>query len=459
MAPRKIIIDTDPGVDDVMAMLLALSAKKEELEVVMISVTYGNVPLDCCGRNVVGMMQVIEKEMAWRKANGRPEGFEALKACKPLVALGAEHPLEEKDLKFDHFHGLDGLHDVHATFPDFSPPEKWLHIFREQGSSVTDLEKISPLFTPSRELAHKEMLRLLRENPVDSISILTVGPMTNVALAASEDPETFLRAKEVVVMGGAVKVQGNITPVAEFNTYADAVATARVFALSSLTPSATMPPPTINRALPPYPERLSRPLRVVLCPLDVTESHELTSKYFAETVAPVVRSGSPLAAWVHHFVDGAFAKIVSILGPDTQAGLSLHDPMTVWYKLAGDDPAWQLTAAEDIRIETGGQWSRGMHIVDHRGKLRPAEAAFLASVDPRNDPEVIKLDAVEGDELGWLSVLKGNRIYRLVKTPGEEIFKEVLLQRLFDLPISGSAAQGKRGQTAGPRRVQRGVAV
>lgn len=49
------------------------------------------------------MMQVIEKEMAWRKANGRPEGFEALKACKPLVALGAEHPLEETDLKFDHF--------------------------------------------------------------------------------------------------------------------------------------------------------------------------------------------------------------------------------------------------------------------------------------------------------------------------------------------------------------------
>lgn len=49
------------------------------------------------------MMQVIEQEMAWRKANGRPEGFEALRACKPLVALGAEHPLEEEELKFDHF--------------------------------------------------------------------------------------------------------------------------------------------------------------------------------------------------------------------------------------------------------------------------------------------------------------------------------------------------------------------
>lgn len=56
-----------------------------------------------CGRNVLGMMQVIEQEMAWRKANGRPEGFEALRACRPLVALGAEHPLEEEELKFDHF--------------------------------------------------------------------------------------------------------------------------------------------------------------------------------------------------------------------------------------------------------------------------------------------------------------------------------------------------------------------
>ncbi|KAL9120312.1 MAG: hypothetical protein Q9187_003131 [Circinaria calcarea] len=94
--PARVIIDTDPGTDDVLAMLLAFAASPQEIEILLISITFGNVDVQNCLRNVVSMFHVIEKEMEWRNANGRSEGFRSLRSYKPLVAVGADGPLEDQ---------------------------------------------------------------------------------------------------------------------------------------------------------------------------------------------------------------------------------------------------------------------------------------------------------------------------------------------------------------------------
>lgn len=84
-------------------MLLALASSPEDLEIIMISVTYGNIPLEGCVRNVVGLFKVLDHEIKWRQAQGKPLGFETLRAYKPIVAMGPEHALEDEILMADNF--------------------------------------------------------------------------------------------------------------------------------------------------------------------------------------------------------------------------------------------------------------------------------------------------------------------------------------------------------------------
>ena len=356
-----------------------------------------------------------------------------------------------------------------------SPAETWKSLFEPQsdqhGAGVSEEELHDPnaMFRPSQKPSHEEMLRILRENDKDTITIVAIGPLTNLARAAAEDPETFLKAKEVIVMGGSIEQSGNVwsslppirqpsplaapyhltkapstplrialnirnqvTPVAEFNTFADSIAAARVYALSSPKPSSTMPPSssnassgTSNDAPPPplqaYPEKLSRQLSVTLFPIDITSVHELTKKQFIESVDPLCQAGSPLAAWTEAFLSSTFNKVESLRkGVNGElVSLTLHDPLCVWYSMITDRPGWEIQREVDMRVETTGQWTRGMCVVDRRNRKRR---------DAEDDDE-----NKSGDTGNWLSPMSGNRLNVCTRSPGADQFATELLERVYGL--------------------------
>jgi inosine-uridine nucleoside N-ribohydrolase len=176
---HRIIIDTDPGVDDAIAILLAL--RSPELKVEAVTPVAGNVPLDFTLPNAMKLLEL------------------AGRADIP-VAAGASSPLVRTLVTAKYVHGNNGLGGV---------------------------ELPAPKMRPVNETAPELIRRIVRASPGE-ISIVAVGPLTNVALALRADPGLAPMIRSIVVMGGSLS-GGNITPVAEFNFYVDPEAARIVF--------------------------------------------------------------------------------------------------------------------------------------------------------------------------------------------------------------------------------------
>jgi inosine-uridine nucleoside N-ribohydrolase len=382
------------------------------------------------------MFHVLELERLWRIKHGLDPGFSILETRKPVVALGATEPLEGALMEFDFFRSLpklsselslltsnvdgkDGLGGIHTHAPHFTPTEMWKHLFTPSDSSSTTSESLlahlPPNFKPSARPSHEEVLDFLRTNEPDTITIIAMGPLANLALAAAADPETFLRAKEVVVMGGAHYIEGNITPVAEFNSYSCAYSAARIYALTSPNPASTMPP---CKTLPPYPVPLSKTLNLTVLPLDITTFHLLKLSTFNEIIGNLTERGSPLAQWVKQFLTATFEHISTLRVEQRprDVDLSLHDPLCVWYVLTQDAGGWKMEQDIDVRVEVGGNWTRGMTVVDRRKKKIEEDLSKPVKIYDRGN---------------WLHKGYGNRVRVAVDSPSRPTTGEEILRRIF----------------------------
>ena len=206
--PRKIIIDTDPGQDDAVAILVAL-ASPEELDVLGLVCVAGNVPL---ARNVRNALKVVE-------LSGRTE--------VPVYA-GCERPLRRHLVTAEYVHGDTGLDG-----PDLPEPD--IDVQPQHGVDfIIDT--------------------IMAEEP-GAVTLCALGPLTNIAIALVKQPAIAERIQQIVLMGGGYFEGGNVTPAAEFNIYVDPDAADVVLRAGIPT---VMAPLDLTHMMLSTPERLER---------------------------------------------------------------------------------------------------------------------------------------------------------------------------------------------------------
>ena len=278
-APKKIIFDTDPGTDDAMALMLALNSP--ELDVRAITVVPGNVPASQGLENALRMASLANR-------------------CDIPIAAGAQHPLFQKLITAEFWHGKNGLANVEL------PPSKC---------------KVDGRFGPDL------IIQMVHASPHE-ITLVPVGPLTNIALAVLKDPSIVPLVNDVIIMGGGI-TGGNVNAAAEANIYNDPEAAQIVFQAG---------------------------WTVTMVGLDVGDKTLLSPKYLDQ----LGQTHGPVNDFIHSVAE----YLVGLAAKFGEAGTPMYDPLAVGVAI---DSTLVKAPEMHVDVETRGQFTRGETVANRRG--------------------------------------------------------------------------------------------
>ena len=370
--PRPVVIDTDPGVDDALAIVLAL--RSPELRVELMTTVAGNAGIRAVTDNARRLLALVNPD------------------APPRLVRGAARPLRGRLSTAPDVHGDDGLAGLSELRDRAGRP---LYP-ASRGPAPDGRDAAGAIAAKARE--HREAL-----------TIVALGPLTNIARALDEDPDAMRRVGRLIVMGGAVEAPGNVTAAAEFNFHVDPVAADRVLASG-------MP--------------------ITLVALDVTRRVRLRWT----TVRDALRGDrSALARALRHFTRA---------WSSSEAGMPLHDPLATALAI---DPALARTRPLPMRVETKGVHTRGMSVADRR----PHRAAPRRSGGGASEADAPLVDVAFEVDAGGVLDLVTERVFGAARPSGRRVDVVVVGAANTDLTVAAPTLP-RAGETVGDGAVHTG---
>lgn len=254
----RVVIDTDAGIDDALALMLAL--KSPELRVEAITTVSGNAHVDLCTENVLRVLEILELDSS------------------PLVIKGEPQPLRKTLFTAPEVHGADGFGGLHSLMEETG-------VYRYAKPSLE-----------AQPGPASSMLPQIAQREPGEITLIAIGPLTNVAKGFLKNSAGMKAFREIILMGGAFEVRGNTTPVAEFNMFVDPDAASIV---------------------------LESGVPVTIVPLDVTQRVYITEEDVKVRISPL---GNTSARFVSDILRGYIEYHAQT---EEFRACYLHDPLTV----------------------------------------------------------------------------------------------------------------------------------